>query len=59
MSMILALRIKGTLNGSISSSQTAFVPVKQILDEVLVLNEIIDQDKKGNKECMMLKVDFQ
>lgn len=43
----------------ISKSQTTFIPGRQILDEVLVLNEIIDLTKRSKKECLILKVDFE
>jgi hypothetical protein len=39
--------------------QSAFIPQRQILDRVVVLNEIIDLAKRRKDECMLFKVDFE
>ncbi|GAU27711.1 hypothetical protein TSUD_126570 [Trifolium subterraneum] len=39
--------------------QTAFLPNRQILDGVVVINEIIDLAKRRKNKCMLLKVDFE
>ncbi|XP_050895921.1 uncharacterized protein LOC127102614 [Lathyrus oleraceus] len=49
-------------NGSLqdcAQSQTAFVPGRQLLDGVLVINEILDYAKKARQDCLLLKVDFE
>jgi hypothetical protein len=43
----------------ISPFQSAFIPQRQILDRVVVLNEIIDLAKRRKDECMLFKVDFE
>ncbi|GAU30676.1 hypothetical protein TSUD_39000 [Trifolium subterraneum] len=43
----------------ISKSQSAFLPHRQILDGVVVLNEIIDLAKKRKDKCLLFKVDFE
>jgi hypothetical protein len=43
----------------ISPCQSAFLPYKQILDGVMVLNEIIDLAKRRKDVCMLFKVDFE
>jgi len=53
---LLAKRIKKVIGKLISDCQTAFVPGRQILDGVLVINELIDL---ARKECLLLKVDFE
>ncbi|PNX58895.1 BTB/POZ domain-containing protein, partial [Trifolium pratense] len=43
----------------ISNCQTAFIPGRQILDGVVVLNEIIDLAKRRKDCCLFFKVDFK
>lgn len=59
LSKILAARLKQVLGKVISPCQTAFIPGRQILDGVVVLNELIDLIKKRRDKCMFLKVDFE
>lgn len=47
------------MGGIISPCQTAFVPGRQILDGVVVLNEIIDMSSREKREFLILKVDFE
>lgn len=59
LSKLLANRLKKVLASIISSSKSAFVPGRQILDDVLALNEVIDHARKEKKECFIFKDDFQ
>jgi hypothetical protein len=43
----------------ISDCQSTFLPNRQILDGVLVVNELIDLVKRKKDKCLMLKVDFE
>ncbi|MCI13116.1 cysteine-rich receptor-like protein kinase, partial [Trifolium medium] len=43
----------------ISESQTAFVKDRQILDGILIVNEIVDEERKSKKELLLFKVDFE
>ncbi|PNX85948.1 BTB/POZ domain-containing protein, partial [Trifolium pratense] len=52
-------RLKKVLGKVISSCQSAFLPQRQILDGVVVLNEIIDLAKKRKDDCLLFKVDFE
>jgi hypothetical protein len=59
LSKALANRLKKVLGNLIASCQSAFLPQRQILDGVVVLNEIIDLAKRRKDECMLFKVDFK
>ncbi|MCH80924.1 LINE-1 reverse transcriptase like [Trifolium medium] len=59
LSKILANRLKCILGKLISNCQSAFLPHRQILDGVLVLNEILDLTKRRKDECFLFKVDFE
>ena len=43
----------------IADTQTAFVKNRQILDGILIVNEVVDEARKTNKELMLFKVDFE
>jgi len=59
MAKVLANRLKGVLSGTISSSQSAFIEGRQILDAVLVANEVVDDYKRRRLEGVLFKVDFE
>ncbi|PNX71591.1 cysteine-rich receptor-like protein kinase, partial [Trifolium pratense] len=59
LSKVLANRLKKVLGKLISSYQSAFLPQRQILDGVLVLNEVIDLAKRRKDNCLLVKVDFE
>ncbi|GAU30605.1 hypothetical protein TSUD_62250 [Trifolium subterraneum] len=59
LSKILANRLKKVLGKIISNCQSAFLPRRQILDGVVVLNEIIDLANKRKDGCLLFKVDFE
>ncbi|CAJ2667257.1 unnamed protein product [Trifolium pratense] len=59
LSKVLAARLKKVIGKLISDCQTAFVPNRQILDGVLVVNELIDFAKRRKDNCLLLKVDFE
>ncbi|MCH88013.1 LINE-1 reverse transcriptase like, partial [Trifolium medium] len=52
-------RLKRVLSKLISNCQSAFLPKRQILDGVMVLNELIDLAKWRKDECLIFKVDFE
>lgn len=51
--------MKGTFKGIISLYHTTFVPERQILYGVVVINEIVDMKKKDMLDCLLLNVDFE
>jgi hypothetical protein len=56
--VFLANRLKSVLTKLISKCQSAFLPHRQILDGVVVLNEVIDLAKRRKDDCLLFKVDF-
>lgn len=61
ISKILCLRLQGCLNGIISEAQVAFVPGRQISDNILVAHELMHA-LKTKKDCaekyMAIKTDI-
>jgi exonuclease III len=56
---VLAVRLGKVMDSIISKSQSAFIKGRFLADGVVVLNEIVDYAKRSNKECLILKVDFE
>ncbi|KAK2445049.1 hypothetical protein QL285_016023 [Trifolium repens] len=59
LSKLLANRLKRVMGKLISKCQSDFLPQRQILDGVLVLNELIDLAKRRKDKCFLFKVDFE
>jgi hypothetical protein len=59
LSKILAGRLKLVLGKLISNVQSAFLPNRQILDGVLIVNELLDLAKRRKDQCLFFKVDFE
>nr|GEU93709.1 RNA-directed DNA polymerase, eukaryota [Tanacetum cinerariifolium] len=55
---ILANRISSVIPGLISDVQTAFLPNRQILDGLFIINELLSWCKHKKQQAMVLKVDF-
>lgn len=59
LSKLLTNRLKRVLSTIVSPCQSAFVPGRQLLDEVLVANEVVDYASKGSNSCFLFKVDYE
>ncbi|XP_058783599.1 uncharacterized protein LOC131658308 [Vicia villosa] len=59
LSKLLAARLKLVLRSIISSTQSAFVPGRQLLEAILVANEVIDSAVKEKRGCLLFKVNFE
>lgn len=59
VSRIVASRLKRVFGKLISTSHTTFLPDRQILYHVVVVNDIIYMDKRDKKECIMWKLGFE
>lgn len=56
---MFAGRLKMVLGGVISKMKSAFLPRRQILDGVVVVNELLDWAKRNKESRLLLKVDFE
>jgi len=58
ISKILSIRIKKVLEKVIDASQSAFLSLRGLLDNVLVANEVVDELKRKRKSGVIIKIDF-
>lgn len=56
---MLASRLKRAIGKIVSSCEIVFILGRQILDGIVVVNEIINLEKREKKDCLVLKVDFE
>jgi len=56
---VLANRLRIVMSNVISDSQSAFVKDRQILDDILIANEVVDEAVKMKKYLLLFKVDFE
>lgn len=59
LAKVLARRLACVMDSIISTSQSAFLKGRHLVDGVLVVNELVDYAKKLKKECLIFKVDFE
>lgn len=50
--------LKRVIGKVISVTHSAFIPGRQILDGVLVINELLDYAKRFRRDCLLFKLDF-
>lgn len=51
LSKLLASRLKNVINGLISKCQYVFLANRKMFDGIVVVDEILDFDKRHNKGC--------
>lgn len=51
-------RLKRVIGKVISVTHSAFIPGRQILDGVFVINELLDYAKRFRRDCLLFKLDF-
>jgi len=59
LAKVLANRLCSVIGLVVSNTQIAFVHGKQILDDILIANEVVDEAKCMNKNVLLFKVDFE
>ncbi|KAJ0435087.1 putative RNA-directed DNA polymerase [Helianthus annuus] len=59
ISKVLANRVKKVLNSVVSSSQSAFITGRNIIDGPLIVNEIVGWAKRMKKEVFVFKADIE
>jgi len=56
---VLANRLRKVVGKVVSTTQSAFIKDRQILDGILIANEIVDDVKQAKKDLLLFKVDFE
>jgi len=59
LAKVLANRLRLVIGSVISDVQSPFIKGRQILDDILIANEIVDEVRKKKKELLLFKVDFE
>jgi hypothetical protein len=59
LAKVSARRLAKVINPIISPNQSAILKGRNLVVGVMVINEIVDFARKFNKECLILKVDFE
>jgi hypothetical protein len=59
LAKVLTGRLAKVMNSVISKSQSAFLKGRHLVDGVLIANEVVELARLRNRECLILKVDFE
>ncbi|GAU13347.1 hypothetical protein TSUD_43010 [Trifolium subterraneum] len=59
LAKVLANRLRNVIGNVVGESQTAFIKDRQILDGILIANEVVDDARRGKKDLLLFKVDFE
>ncbi|GAU24627.1 hypothetical protein TSUD_289900 [Trifolium subterraneum] len=59
LSKVLENRLRIVIENVVSTTQSAFIKGRQILDAILIVNEIVDDAKRGKKDLLLFKLDFE
>lgn len=58
ISKILSSRLKRVLGNVISMCHSVFIPGREMMDNVLIINELLDFARRNKRDLLMVKVDF-
>ena len=58
LSKVLTNRLRGVMSSVISSTQSAFIHGRQILDGILIANEFVEDAKRLKKDLLLFRVYF-
>jgi len=56
---VLANRLRKFVMNVLSEAQSAFIKGRQILDDIVLANKIVDEAKRAKKDLILFKVDFK
>ncbi|GAU46317.1 hypothetical protein TSUD_243380, partial [Trifolium subterraneum] len=59
LAKFLANRLRNVIENVMGESQTTFIKDRQILDGILIANEVVDDARRGKKDLLLFKVDFE
>ena len=59
LAKVLAGRLSKVMNSVISKSQSSLLKGRHLVDGVLIMNEVVEEAMLQNRECLILKVDFE
>jgi len=59
LAKVLAGRLSKVMSSVISKSQSTFLKGRQLVDGVMIVNEVVELARLRNRECLILKVDFE
>ena len=59
MAKLLANRLKKVMSDIIDERQSAFIGGRHLLHSVIIANEVVEEAKRGQKSCIMFKVDYE
>ena len=56
---ILANRMKKIMPVIIDERQSAFIEGRHLLQSALIANEVVEEARRGQKPCIVFKVDYE
>ena len=56
---LLANRLKKVMPFIIDERQSAFLEGRHLLHSMVIANEVVDEARKGQKSCIVFKVDYE
>lgn len=59
VSKLMSWGLKNVIERLLSSNQTTFIPYRNMLDKVFVINELVDFTQRNKNYIFLFKVDFE